>query len=192
MMIARQESWKDIPGYEGLYEASDFGRIRNMRTGLVLQAYKRKRSGCVYLSVTLYRDGKKKEVDVHRLVALTFLGPCPKGYETCHGVGRNLCNELWNLCYGTHKKNSADMKRDGTQYDGGEQRRKVRRSDGQEYASLRDAARSIGTGRNQYQNILSVCKGRRKIAYGYGWSYIQGTHSTNDPGTVQENDTMVA
>ena len=166
------ETWKDIPGFEGLYEASDLGRVRNARTGYVLKPFELKAGGVTYLTVTLYRKGEKKDYRVHNLVALTFLGPCPEGQETRHGVGRNLCNELWNLSYGTHLENRIDRKRDGTETTGSNDKTpcRVRRDDGVEFISTRAAARSCGSVSCQF-HIVNVCRGRRKTAYGHKWSY---------------------
>jgi hypothetical protein len=50
---------------------------------------------------------------VHRLVLLTFLGPCPPGMECLHGDGDPANNRLDNLRWGTHKENVADTRRHG-------------------------------------------------------------------------------
>lgn len=85
--INDKEIWKDIPGFEGMYQASTFCRIRSVdsvkkcisrygkeykyvRKGKVLKPYKQARG---YMTVTLYRDGIEEFWFVHRLVAITFL-----------------------------------------------------------------------------------------------------------------------
>ena len=65
-------TWKDIPGYEGLYEASDEGSIvscNNQRRTLKVQ-YHNERG---YLKVDLWKGGERKHWKVSRLIALTFL-----------------------------------------------------------------------------------------------------------------------
>lgn len=68
-----------------------------------------------YLHLTLSVGGKTQQVDVHRLVALAFLGFPPPGHVVCHGPAGRVCNELGNLSYGTPSKNCReDRRRDGT------------------------------------------------------------------------------
>lgn len=66
------EMWKDIEGYDGAYQISDLGRVRSLKYGktLVLKAY-RNRYG--YLKVFLWKDGKRRNIYVHRLVANAFI-----------------------------------------------------------------------------------------------------------------------
>lgn len=68
----QQEQWRQIDGYDGLYEVSDFGRVRSLKFGKtrVLRSYKDKDG---YLKVNLWKDGKRKPFSVHRLVASTFI-----------------------------------------------------------------------------------------------------------------------
>lgn len=51
---------------------------------------------------------------VHRLVAESFLGPCPDGLEVCHNDGNPANNHISNLRYGTRKENTEDSRRHGT------------------------------------------------------------------------------
>ena len=81
------EIWKDIPDYEGVYQASTLGRIRSLdrvvevrymdgkvrqqrRKGKILRAYM---GPYKFWTVTLYRQSESIELFVHRLVAITFL-----------------------------------------------------------------------------------------------------------------------
>jgi hypothetical protein len=120
------ESWLGIPGFEGLYEVSDLGRVRSMaRTVYTGRSYGKrelparilrpsvKRNG--YLGVSLLRDGKVTYRSVHRLVLEAFVGPCPPGMEGCHGPNGQADNSLANLSWGTKTKNlGEDKRRDGT------------------------------------------------------------------------------
>ena len=114
------EVWQDIPGYEGRYQASDQGRIRSvdryvrcgkggkgtkLLKGRVLRPAAQ--SSDPHLSVVL---GHKAHGSlVHRLVALTFLGPCPEGQEVRHLDGNPQNNRLGNLAYGTRTENILDV-----------------------------------------------------------------------------------
>lgn len=66
------EHWKDIDGYDGMYQVSDFGRVRSQHSGewKVLKGGKQSNG---YLSVGLCKDRKCKSVTVHRLVANAFI-----------------------------------------------------------------------------------------------------------------------
>ena len=66
------ERWKDIDGYDGMYQVSDLGRVRSLKFGRVkvLRSYKN-RDG--YLKVFLWKYGKRRNIYVHRLVANAFI-----------------------------------------------------------------------------------------------------------------------
>lgn len=104
-----QEVWKTIPGYEGLYEVSDQGRVRNSTRMLALTRLK---SG--HLSVRLNRNFYY----VHRIVLSVFVCP-PEEYasdvrvEARHLDGNPANNTLKNLAWGTVKENRADRRRLG-------------------------------------------------------------------------------
>jgi NUMOD4 motif/HNH endonuclease len=65
------EFWKDVEGYEGLYQASSAGRVRNAR-GLILRL-KQPSKTCRYASVCFQRGGVRTWFLVHRLVASAFV-----------------------------------------------------------------------------------------------------------------------
>ena len=117
------ETWKDIPGYEGQYQASTEGRIRsvdrivysrNWHTGKpfpralmghVLRPGRYCKSG--HLSVVL--GHKAKGIPVHQLIMRTFIGPPPEGQEVRHKNGDPTDNRLVNLEYGTRTDNILDV-----------------------------------------------------------------------------------
>lgn len=109
------ETWKDIPGYEGLYQVSDFGRVKSLnylRTG-TSQLLKPGKNDTGRLIVALYNNGVVKNYQVHILVALAFIGERPKGYDVCHSNGKHQDNRLVNLSYDTKTQNCIDMYRYG-------------------------------------------------------------------------------
>ena len=82
------EQWRDIEGYDGMYQVSDLGRVRSRYSGewKVMSASKNN-SG--YLMLQLSKDGKKKHFLVHRLVAQAFI---PNDDETKTQINhRNEC-----------------------------------------------------------------------------------------------------
>lgn len=117
------EEWRAVPGFEGFYEASTEGRVRsldrsgagkgNSQRGRVLKPGVLKGSG--RLQVVLCKDGLKKQMKVHQVVALAFHGPCPEGMEVRHWPDRDVTNNRpENLCYGTSSDNQKDSIAHGT------------------------------------------------------------------------------
>lgn len=113
------EEWRDIPGWEGIYQVSNQGRIRSLgvgnRKGKILKPapYGRDRR---HLGVSLWRNNKGKTMKVHRLVASAFIGPCPDGAEVCHNDGDGFNNRLSNLRYDSQSENVRDRIRHGTHH----------------------------------------------------------------------------
>ena len=66
------EVWRDIDGYDGMYQVSDLGRVRSNKYG-DWRVLRPKTNGIGYLIVDLYRDRKMKHFYVHRLVASAFI-----------------------------------------------------------------------------------------------------------------------
>jgi hypothetical protein len=92
------ENWKDVPGYEGLYQVSDLGNVRRVETGRVLKPGKAGKSKD-YLVVNLSKNGKIKGFLVHQLIAIVFLKHVPDGMKiTVDHINENKSdNRLENL-----------------------------------------------------------------------------------------------
>ena len=90
------EIWKNIAGYEGLYEVSSFGRVRSLRFGKtkILKPGKNKKG---YLRVSLCKNGKQKTFFVHRLVAQAFLENPQNLPQINHKDENKQNNRLENL-----------------------------------------------------------------------------------------------
>lgn len=107
MVISVKELWEDIKGYEGLYQVSNLGRVKSLnynhtnRERILKQRFCGKNKN--YLSVALYRDNKRKDHRVHRLVALTFLGHSPLTVNHKNEITTD--NGICNLEYLTNKDN---------------------------------------------------------------------------------------
>lgn len=108
--------WRPVPGFEGVYEVSEHGKVRSLHTGRLLRPYK---SGFGYLRLSLCKDGTQKHFDVHRLVARVFLGePSDPKSNACHNDGVRTNNHYSNLRWASSKENMADKKRHGTAISG--------------------------------------------------------------------------
>ena len=110
--LSNEANWKDIEGYEGLYQISDIGEVRNVKTGRVLKTYKNTTG---YLQICLYKDETKKIFLVHRLVAQAFVfNPRPNVWKLVNhrnedptdNRAENLewCNAQYNSNYGTRNE----------------------------------------------------------------------------------------
>ena len=166
--------WKDIPGYEGRYQASTDGQIRSVDRYVRLVAHgketKRLVKGQVlkpgrycktgHLSVVLghHTNGSP----VHQLVALTFIGPRPAGCDVCHNDGDPTNNAVSNLRYDTRSENIKDVYRQGGRW------RKLSADDVIEIrAQLAAGARGvdIAKGRGLSQSLISAIKTGRYYAW---------------------------
>ncbi len=116
------EQWKAIPNFPG-YEVSNYGSVRSFwqrgqrlwRLANVPQRILRPATrGKSYLRVTLWKEGKRFPILVHRLVLLAFVGPCPTGQQACHNDGKWFNNFLGNLRWDTSINNHADQRKHGT------------------------------------------------------------------------------
>ena len=95
-----EEIWAPVKGFEGLYEVSSLGRVKNCRFNKIKKA----RIRAKYYSVTLFKEGKLKSVTVHRIMAEAFLD----NKKECvnHIDGNRLNNNLNNLEWVSHRENS--------------------------------------------------------------------------------------
>ena len=107
------ELWKDIPNYEGFYQASDLGRIKSLdhvrkngtneyiQKGKILK-FNKNNSG--YYQVRLSKNGVAKTYRVNRLIALTFIEN-PLNKETVNHInGNKLDNRVKNLEWATERE----------------------------------------------------------------------------------------
>ena len=184
------EIWKDIDGYEGLYEVSNLGKVKSLgnefsRKEKILKQGKMKNG---YLYVILWKEGKYKTCLVHRLVAQAFLEN-PNNYSCVNHKDENKenncvenlewCDAKYNINYGTciqrrvanmdyktkvantdYKAIAEKLSRQVYQYDKNHNLIKI-------WKSVAEA------GRNgfHYGNVSSCCLGKRKSHQGYIWSY---------------------
>lgn len=113
------EAWKDIIGYEGLYQVSDFGRIKSLSRLKIYSNGRRQQTkerilipqnriahGLIYKKIDLTTIGEVKQLSIHRLVAFAFK-PNPKN-KPCvnHLNGDTSDNRAINLEWCTHQENS--------------------------------------------------------------------------------------
>lgn len=111
-----KEVWKDIPGYEGLYQASCFGYVRSLdriaykgRKHVPIKIEGRILSPWVdttgYLKVEMFKNGRCRKEKLHQMIAKTFI-PNPNHKSTVNHKDENpLNNTVLNLEWMTNKEN---------------------------------------------------------------------------------------
>ena len=158
------EIWKPIPDFEDRYLISNMGRVMSVGT------YNTCKRGVLtpmtdpsgYYHVVLYKEGTRKDISIHRLVAIAFV-PNPCGYRYVNHIDENKTNNLpSNLEWCTNAYNIA--------YSRG---RKIHQfsKDGKYIASyncIQDASRKHNI---PSTNISKCCKCERATAGGYVWVY---------------------
>lgn len=148
------EEFRDIPGYEGFYQISDLGNVISLVRLLpaAIETGRRTAKQSIMpgknkqgrLQVTLCKHGFTKRFQVHRLVLLAFVGPCPEGMECRRLDGNHLNNRLTNLEWATHAVNMSDMLRHGTSVKGGKNfKAKLTEDDVREIRTARATEREL-------------------------------------------------
>lgn len=187
-----REIWKDIAGYEGIYQASNAGRIRSLdrvvklsdgkrqyRQGIVL---KQRKSTKGYKVVHLSKNGISKNKFVHVLVLESFFER-PNGLTQINHKDENksnnnlnnleYCDAIYNQNYGSCSKNKSIA----TINDKKKSKPVVQLSKNgtiiKVYPSLREVERSNGF---QHGHIRDACNGKLHTAYGYKWIWKQSSY----------------
>ena len=176
----KNEIWKDIEGYEGLYQVSNYGRIKslcrkvnnsNCSTRVIKEIIMKIHTHINgYCFVVLSFKQKQKPQRIHRLVAQAFISNPDNYPQVNHKDENKLNNRVDNLEWCTIKYN--------VNYGTGPERRgtKIGKPVLQisndtiinEFKSLHDAARYM---KCSVSNIMKCCKGVNKTACGYNWKY---------------------
>ena len=113
--MIQDEVWKDVEGYEGLYQVSTCGNVKSLPkvrrngTGTYIQKerlLKPSNTSTGYKKVELCKDGKRKGFKVHRLVAIAFIPNPDNKPEVNHIDGNKINNNIDNLEWVTSSENS--------------------------------------------------------------------------------------
>ena len=168
------EQWRDIEGYEGLYQVSNEGRVKSLgnnksRKEKILEGVK---NNCGYLRVGLCKDGNQVTKYVHRLVAEAFI-PNPQNLPEVNHKDENpsnncadnleFCDKKYNNNYGTRKQRAAEkLSRCIDQID------PITGEVVHQWKSVNEC------GRNGFNigHVAACARGERKTHKGYIWKYV--------------------
>lgn len=180
-----KEIWKDYKDYEGLYQASNLGRVRSLvrwvkgRNGSIRfckgKILKPGTTKDGYLKVCLCKNNKVKTYLVHRIIAETFLPnpdnlPCVnhKDEDKTNNSVDNLewCTASYNLNYGTRNERMSKSKING-------KRSKIVIQYNLDGTFVREWPSAMECERNGFKHSLIIycCQGKRKTHKGFKWSY---------------------
>ena len=179
------EQWISVPGYEGFYEVSNLGRIKNLgihrshnsNPGIMAQCF----NGDGYLIVCLTKCGRKKSEKVHRIVAMAFIENPENKPEVNHKYGNKIDNMSASLEWVTKSENIKHAYNNNLLVNwnkgkfGYENKKSISVSqfnlDGnliRDFGSAREASRITGINGGNIRNVL---RGFKKTAGGYIWKY---------------------
>ncbi len=166
------EVWKDIPGYEGLYQVSNIGRIKSLRKDRILKLIIARNGYC---RIQLCNNGLKEKL-VHRLVYEAFIGSIPEKMCINHKDEDKTNNSLSNLELVTHAQNNVygtRVERVRKKRLNGIDSKAVLQFDMQgnfikEFPSMNEAQRQTGI---RQGSISHCCNGRYNHAGGFTWRY---------------------
>lgn len=189
------EQWRDIPGWEGLYQASTEGRIRSVDrlkgdsgSGRAVKgrimAYTLNHKG--YRTVHLSRGGTGKRVSVHRMVAATFIPNESRKEQVNHKNGIKTDNRVENLEWVTNLENmrhavahgltnmapclAAAHTKEAHEKGARKVMRPVIRSDGKMYDSVKSAAEDMGV---HHSAISQNIHGKTRTCKGYSFRFAK-------------------
>ena len=166
------EIWKDIKDYEGLYQISNYGRVKSFpRKGTELKEkiIKVRQNNYGYLVVGLCKNNFRKYYLIHRLVAKAFIPnpdnlPCVnhKDENPKNAKATNLewCTHKYNINYGTvQKRRSAQSQKVINQFD-------LNGNLIKRWNSILEAKTALNL-----KSISACCRRKQKTAGGYIWKY---------------------
>lgn len=181
-----QEIWKDIPGFENIYQASNYGNIRALHYGcrnksnslIIRKLTPTPNRDNGYLRVNLVTDGKDKRYYIHRLVATTFIPNPDNKPQVNHIDGDKTNNSVSNLEWVTISENHIHAFNTGLKHkkfgieNANSKPILQYTKDGiliRKWDSIADASRFYNIDRSSISQCLL---GRSKSSNGYIWKYI--------------------
>lgn len=175
------EVWKDIPGYEGLYQVSNLGRVKSMGNDKSKKEKLLNSEKTIwgYLRVCLYKNNVSRHYSIHKLVASTFIHnpenlPCIN-HKDCNRTNNNVsnlewCTQKYNVNYGDCLNKRINTKNKNKTY--GAQKPVVQISlDNKPIKIFSSISETDFYGFN-HGAVSACCLGKRKNHKGYKWMFF--------------------
>lgn len=168
------EEWRDIKGYKGLYQISNLGRVKNIKSGRNLMGGINSDG---YYTVLLRKKLKAKSFKIHRLVAAAFISNPENKPQVNHKNGNKIDNKVTNLEWVTCKENVRHAWNNklskGKYREVGNRAEKVIQMDLEnkiinKYESVLKASEKTGISNTAISNCLV---GLSKTSGGFKWKY---------------------
>ena len=175
--MTEKELWKDIDGYEGLYQVSNLGRIRSIRENRIKMRSLVKYSPnntTSYYKIVLYKNGNYESKWVHRLVAEAFIPNSNNYTEVNHKDENGLNNFVDNLEWCSHKyNNNYGTKNNRTSL---KLSKRVKQYDLQghyirTFKNSKEACIYLNVPISNRNNIINACNGKRGTCLKFIWKY---------------------
>lgn len=164
-----KEIWRDIKGYDGIYQVSNLGRVRNAKT---LRLKKLETRYDEYLFVRFHNNGYSGMRSVHRLVAEAFIeNKNPDKNQVNHKNGIKTDNRANNLEWVTQSENLRHAALSLRKPLGGRYAIRVRCVETNSvYQSIGEAARKTGLSKGHIAKVLKKKEGRTQTG-GFHWEF---------------------
>ena len=160
------EIWRDIKGYEGLYQVSNKGRVKSLKYGKE-RILRPRDNGDGYLNVVLYKNTASQSRCIHRLVAEVFIPNTQNKPQINHKDECKTNNTVENLEWATAKENSNYGTRNERV-----SRKILQYSKSGEFIKEWQGALEVERELNiNHSNIAACCKCKRNFAGGFIWRY---------------------
>ena len=167
-----EEIWKDIKGFEGLYQVSNFGRVKSFpRKGTQTtkeRIIKFTKSNKNYLVANLKNNNIQQSFSIHRLVAQAFI-PNPDNLpQVNHIDGNKQNNNVNNLEWCTNKQNRCHASCNHLLYTRHINQFDLEGNFIKEWNSITEASKFYNI---KYNSLWSACNNKKGVYNGFIWRY---------------------
>ena len=168
--------WKDIKGYEGIYQIDENGNVKSFAQYKEGKIKKQQIDKYGYATIMLCKNGFYEKVFIHRLVLSTFK-PCEnmEKLHVNHKDANPLNNNIDNLEWVSQQENNKYIEKIG--HHSGRPKKKVlvefRNGETEEYESLAECAKHFNVDKSTIQGYIKIPLGKKKRRIDANFSFIE-------------------